>query len=66
MEREKNRDQERKEKDNILPDISEYLICLDSFYSLIYYVFNTMLDIVVNSKEAEDALYSITVSWLKN
>ena len=62
MEREKNRDQERKEKDNILPDISEYLICLDSFYSLIYYVFNTMLDIVVNSKEAEDALYSITVS----
>ena len=65
MEREKNRDQERKEKDNILPDISEYLICLDSFYSLIYSVFNTMLGIVVNSKEAEDALYSITVSWLK-
>lgn len=63
MEREKNRDQERKEKDNILPDISEYLICLDSFYSLIYYVFNTMLGI--NSKEAEDTLYSITVSWLK-
>ena len=62
MERERNRDQERKEKANILPDISEYLLCLDSFYSLIYYVFNTMLGTVVNSKETEDALYSITVS----
>ena len=62
MERERHRDQERKEKDNILPDISEYLICLDSFYLLIYYVFNIMLGTVVNSKETEDALYAITVS----
>lgn len=62
MERERNRDQERKEKGNILPDISEYLICLDSFYSLICYVFNTLRGTVVNSKETDIALYSITVS----
>ena len=62
MERERNRDQERKEKDNILPDISKYLICLDSFYSLICHVFNTMRGTAVNSKERDIALYSITVS----
>lgn len=44
----------------ILPVISEYIICLESLYSLIYYVFNTMLGTVANSKETEDALYSRT------
>ena len=35
---------------------------VDSFYSLICHVFNTMRGTAVNSKERDIALYSITVS----